>query len=142
MTKKPKVFIGSARESISYVDAIHQSLSYIAEVTPWHTAFTQPNTYNMEHLERELNQADFAVFVFSPDDIVKIRDEVLFISRDNTLFEMGLFWGKLRRNRVFFLMPEQLPDHSDYNQVTGIRIPTDLSAWRPSIMKCVAIITF
>ncbi|MGJ9384393.1 TIR domain-containing protein [Salipaludibacillus sp. CF4.18] len=130
MPNKAKVFIGSARESMKYVDAIHEALSYSAEVTPWHTAFTTPNTYNMEHLERELDNADFAVFVFSPDDIVNIRDEILFISRDNTLFELGLFWGKLKRKRVFFLMPDKLPK-VEGQEVKGIRIPTDFTGLTP-----------
>ncbi|WP_254052868.1 hypothetical protein [Bacillus sp. V59.32b] len=32
---KPKVFIGSASESIYLVPAIQEQLSYVAEVNPW-----------------------------------------------------------------------------------------------------------
>lgn len=105
--KKPKVFIGSSRESIAYVDAIHGRLRYVAEVTPWHTAFREAHAYNMEELERALHNVDFAVFVFSPDDVVKIRGQIFYTARDNTLFELGLFWGKLERRRVFYLIPDK-----------------------------------
>lgn len=120
---KPRVFIGSARESLDYVDAIHEGLGRIAEVTPWSTGVFKVNEYSMESLERVLDQSDFAVFVFSPDDIVNIRGNISYIARDNTLFEMGLFWGRLRRGRVFYIIPEEVPTTED---IKGIRLPTDL----------------
>jgi len=103
--RKPRVFIGSSKEAAHYVNAIHGIMSgFGVEVTPWTTAFTITN-YTMEDLERQLDQNDFAIFVCSPDDIIEIRDKKYFITRDNTLFELGLFWGKLRRGRVFYLIP-------------------------------------
>ncbi|WP_409298940.1 TIR domain-containing protein [Peribacillus sp. SCS-26] len=119
----PKVFIGSASESIHYVDAIHEGLSRMAEVTPWSAGAFRPLEYNMESLERQLDLNDFAVFVFSPDDVVRIRGRITFTARDNTLFEMGLFWGRLRRGRVFYIIPSELPEDE---HAQGFRIPTDL----------------
>jgi len=107
--KKPRVFIGSSREAIPYVNAVHNELSRVAEVTPWTTAFN-PMKYTMEDLESQLDQNDFAIFICSPDDIIVMRGIKYLITRDNTLFEMGLFWGKLRRNRVFFLIPNKTRD--------------------------------
>lgn len=120
---KPKVFIGSARESLSYVNAIHEQLSYIAEVTPWSAGVFQPLEYTMESLERQLNENDFAVFVFSPDDVVNMRGKITFKTRDNTLFEMGLFWGRLRRGRVFYIIPERI---TEQDGVEGFKLPSDL----------------
>ncbi|WP_270583791.1 hypothetical protein [Bacillus smithii] len=48
---KPRVFIGSARESIDYVNAVHEALSYVAEVTPWSDGAFNPLNYTMEDLE-------------------------------------------------------------------------------------------
>lgn len=81
--------------------------------------------YPMEALERQLNENDFAIFVFSPDDVATIRGSESFITRDNTLFEMGLFWGRLKRERVFFIVPDVTPDTDG---VGGLRIPSDLAA--------------
>lgn len=120
---KPKLFIGSARESADYVDAIHEALTHVAEVTPWTAGAFRPLEYNMESLERQLDENDFAVFVFSPDDVVNIRGTITFTTRDNTLFEMGLFWGRLRRGRVFYIIPSVTPESEE---AKGFRLPSDL----------------
>jgi predicted nucleotide-binding protein len=129
--KKPKVFIGSSRESIAYVDAIHGRLRNVAEVTPWHTALREAHAYNMEELERALHNVDFAVFVFSPDDVVKIRGQIFYTARDNTLFELGLFWGKLERRRVFYLIPDKLPEQTNGEPSVGLRLASDLDGIAP-----------
>ncbi|GGD87086.1 nucleotide-binding protein [Paenibacillus nasutitermitis] len=126
MNLKPKVFIGSSREAIAYVEAIHERLSYTAEVTPWHAGVFQGNDYPMEALERQLDSNDFAVFVLSPDDVVRMRGKTYFAARDNTMFEMGLFWGKLRRGRVFFVIPDQVPAARDGEVVDDYRLASDL----------------
>lgn len=72
----------------------------------------------MEALEKQLASSDFGVFVFSPDDVALIRGKHVFVTRDNTLFEMGLFWGKLGRRRVFCIIPDQVePDSHSLQDV-------------------------
>ncbi|MBD2846010.1 nucleotide-binding protein [Paenibacillus sp. IB182496] len=123
---KPACFVGSARESIEYVNAIHSQLRFDAEVTPWHAGVFQVNDYPMESLERVLGASDFAVFVFSPDDVVQMRGSVYVAPRDNSLFEMGLFWGRLRRDRVFFLIPSAVPEEQSGMRVEGFHLASDL----------------
>lgn len=110
---KPKLFIGSSRESIRYARAIHEQLKRDAEVHPWYANAFRANEYTMEALERNLDESDFAVFVFSPDDVAKIRGKYYYVTRDNTGFEMGLFWARLRRSRVFCLVPDQVTPRDD-----------------------------
>jgi hypothetical protein len=129
--RKPRVFIGSARESIDYVNAVHEALSHVAEVTPWSAGAFHPLHYTMEDLEAQLDQNDFAVFIFSPDDIVNIRGTTSVMTRDNTLFEMGLFWGRLRRGRVFYLIPNTVPKVLNETEIEGYRLPTDLIGISP-----------
>ncbi|MDF2962311.1 MAG: nucleotide-binding protein-like protein containing TIR-like domain [Paenibacillus sp.] len=124
---KPRVFIGSARESIPLVTAIHQQLSYYTEVTPWSAGAFNANKYPMEDLEEQLGNNDFAVFVFSADDIVYMREQIYLSPRDNTVFEMGMFWGRLRRERVFFLVPNLIPLHKNSINIDEFHIPSDLS---------------
>ncbi|TDF96662.1 TIR domain-containing protein [Paenibacillus piri] len=125
--EKPRLFIGSARESIALVSAIQQQLSYYAEVTPWSAGAFRANRYPMEDLEEQLESNDFAVFVFSADDIVYMRDQVYLSPRDNTVFEMGMFWGRLKRERVFFVVPNLVPLHRNGINIHEFHIPSDLN---------------
>jgi Predicted nucleotide-binding protein containing TIR-like domain len=62
---------------------------------------------------------DFGAFVFSPDDIVKMDSAELTTTRDNVLFEFGLFASRLGRERVFIIMPN--------TSVTKFHVPSDLA---------------
>ncbi|MCZ8514517.1 nucleotide-binding protein [Paenibacillus filicis] len=106
LQSKPKLFIGSAKESIPLAAAVHEALRHYAEVSPWYAGTFNAMNYTMEDLEAELGVSDYAVFICSPDDVVLYREKLVLAPRDNTVFEMGLFWGKLRRGRVFFLVPQ------------------------------------
>lgn len=117
---KPNLFIGSARESIRYASAIQSQIGRSVQVTPWFAGTFGANEYTMESLERILDQSDYGIFVFSPDDVALIRGKHVFITRDNTIFEMGLFWGKLRRNRVFCIVPQEITAREDL--VSGVNI--------------------
>lgn len=69
-----------------------------------------------------MESTDFALFVFTPDDVLKLREKEWHAVRDNVLFELGLFLSKLGRHRCFFLLPRHLND---------FRIPTDLTGITP-----------
>jgi len=66
-----------------------------------------------------LDQFDFGVFVFSSDDSVTSRGKTQRAVRDNVLFELGLFVGRLGIKRSFVVAPND-PD---------LRIPSDLLGW-------------
>lgn len=117
---QPEIFIGSSKEAIPYARAVMSQLTRFAQVTPWYAGTFGANDFTMEALERRLDQSDFGVFVFAPDDVGLIRGKHVFISRDNTIFEMGLFWGKLRRRRVFCLIPREVESRDDL--VQGVEI--------------------
>lgn len=113
ISAKPNIFIGSSREAIDIANAVHSQLNYYGQVSPWYAGAFGGNEYTMETLERELEQHDFGIFVFAPDDVALHRGKYVFVPRDNTLFEMGLFWGKLGRSRVFAVIPGQVRERSD-----------------------------
>jgi predicted nucleotide-binding protein len=56
---------------------------------------------NLENLSRILNDYDFAVIILTPDDVIISRGNQQKISRDNLIFELGLFMGFIGRNRAF-----------------------------------------
>lgn len=119
---KPKVFIGSSREGVNIADAIHANLTYDAECTVWKDGVFQLSNSTLADLIRVLRDSDFGVFVFSPDDISIMRGNSNPVVRDNVLFELGLFIGRLGPERSFFLIPDNAAD---------LRLPSDLVGVTP-----------
>ncbi|MFC0214429.1 TIR domain-containing protein [Paenibacillus chartarius] len=113
LVTKPNIFIGSSREAMRVARAVSEQLSYVAQVTPWYAGTFGANEYTMDSLEKQLDRCDYGIFVFAPDDIALHRGKYVFMTRDNTLFEMGLFWGKLRRSRVFAIVPSRVEERDD-----------------------------
>jgi predicted nucleotide-binding protein len=119
---KPKIFIGSSREGISIANAIHSNLTDDAECTVWKDGVFQPSSSTLFDLMGILRVSDFAIFVFSPDDVSIMRSAVDQVVRDNVLFELGLFIGRLGQERCFFLVPDS----------EKMRLPTDLFGFSPT----------
>ena len=119
---KPKVFIGSSVESLPLARAIQSEVAYDFEVTIWSQGIFKLSNNSLEDLESALNEFDCGIFVFSPDDILKIRNRRHKAVRDNVIFEFGLFVGKLGKDRVFFLMPEGSGN---------LHLPSDLLGIKP-----------
>ncbi len=114
---KPKVFIGSSVESLKIANAIQSHLDYTCETTVWKDGIFELSESTLESLEKALDNMEYGIFVFSDDDISKIRNEEKPTIRDNVLFEFGLFMGRLGRKKVFFAVPESAKD---------LHLPTDL----------------
>lgn len=118
---KPRIFIGSSVEGLNIAYSIQQNLTYDAEVTVWDQGVFELSKTTIESLTEVLIKSDFGIFVFSPDDIVKIKEKDKSTLRDNVLFEFGLFIGKLSRERVFFVIPSDM----------DLYLPTDLLGITP-----------
>ncbi|RAJ03576.1 putative nucleotide-binding protein with TIR-like domain [Paenibacillus pabuli] len=134
-TLKPRVFIGCSLEAKPIAAAVHENLRFSAEVTPWYSGVFNPSSYTMDDLETEVRTTDFAIFIFHPDDISKIRGKYYASVRDNTMLEMGLFMGRLGRKRIFFILPEDITDIKDATKVEGLRMPTDLLGLNPLVYE-------
>src|SRR4051812_9344347 len=102
---KVKIFIGSSTEGLGVAYAIQQNLEHDAEVTIWTQGVFQISMPIITSLIKQLSVFDFAIFVFSPDDILKLRGSEFTSIRDNVIFETGLFAGKLGIERVYFIKP-------------------------------------
>jgi Predicted nucleotide-binding protein containing TIR-like domain len=119
---KPRLFIGSSSESLDLAYAVHQNLRREAECTLWNEGVFEPSKYTLESILKALEHSDFGLFVFGGDDILRMRSVDYVAVRDNVLFELGLFVGRLGRDRTFFLLPDE---H------TAFRLPTDLLGLTP-----------
>lgn len=118
---KPRVFIGSSTESLWIAEAIQENIKYSCYCEIWTQGTFKPSGTALDSLCAALNHFDFAIFVFSPDDVTKIRDHSYGTVRDNVLFETGLFIGKIGRSRVFYIAPQGMELH----------LPTDLLGFNP-----------
>ena len=68
-----------------------------------------------------LKPVPFSIFVFAPDDTVRLRGQEFRAVRDNVVFELGLFTGKNGRERTFIICPRNVDLH----------LPTDLLGLTP-----------
>ena len=119
---KPRVFVGSSIESISVAYAVQRNLDHDAEVTVWPQGIFDLSAGTLESLIKILNKSDFGIFVFAPNDALRLRQKNYAAVRDNVVFELGLFIGKLGQRRTFFVVPDG---------TNNIRIPTDLTGIAP-----------
>ena len=73
-------------------------LSSDVQVEAWTAGIRLSETF-IEGLEREIDESDFAVLIFSGDDELVSRRWRRKAPRDNVVFESGLFMGALGRDR-------------------------------------------
>jgi predicted nucleotide-binding protein len=116
MSAKPRIFIGSSKESLPIADGINQNLDHDFEVTIWRNNTFDLASYTLDSLIKKTQSVDYAIFIFSPDDLVTIREEKYLSVRDNVVFELGLFIGVLGKERCFVVKPRD----------TALHLPTDL----------------
>jgi predicted nucleotide-binding protein len=114
---RPLMFLGCSTESLKVAQEIQLGLKHEdVEVVLWTDGVFGPSGFPLDDLLKTVNESDFAVFVFSPDDEVVSRGQDYNAPRDNTIFELGLFMGKLERSRTFVVKENN----------TDVKIPTDL----------------
>lgn len=102
-TQKPKIFVGSSKESVQTAILIQSDLRSDNEVHVWtQTAFGLGST-TIESLESAVEEYQFAIFVMTRDDSCTSRDVTFAVPRDNVVFEAGLFIGRLGRNKTFLV---------------------------------------
>lgn len=114
---KPALFVGSSTEGLEFARAVRALLAPDAEVTLWNEGFFAVGDTFIESLVNALPKFDFATVVLTPDDLITARDVTLFSPRDNAVFELGLFMGRLGRSRTFVLRPAG----------NALRLPSDLA---------------
>jgi len=119
---KPRIFIGSSTEALDIAYAIQESLEYDSNPTVWTQGIFELSSNSLDDLIKALDNFDFGIFVFKPDDITEMRSQKLNTVRDNVIFELGLFIGRLGKKRVFFVLPDS---------TKNFHLPTDLIGFSP-----------
>src|SRR5262245_45178879 len=91
-----------------------QNFDKEADVDVWNENIFTPNRSFLETLLNRASYYDFAIAVFTADDTATIREQEVKITRDNVIFEFGLFLGRLGPNRAFVLHQEGVNLFSDW----------------------------
>jgi hypothetical protein len=116
---KPKIFIGSSVKGKEIAEALQMLLSFDAWPSVWHQAFPLSKS-TIDTLLQSCIEKDFAVFVFSNDDTIKMKDKEYIVARDNVIFESGLFMGMNGKDRCFIVSPRDIPN---------FHLPSDFSGF-------------
>jgi predicted nucleotide-binding protein len=118
VSEKIRVFIISSAEALEIARTIQNAFDHDPfNVAVWTDGVFRANHYSIESLERALDQSDVAIAVAQPDDITESRGERLATPRDNVIFELGFFMGRLGRHRALLVEPRG----------EEIKLPTDLA---------------
>jgi hypothetical protein len=121
---KPRIFIGSSVEGKAIADAIQVNLSRYAYPIVWDQNIFLPASYTLESLLKAVEGHDFAILVFSPDDVLRIREATAAVPRGNVVFEAALFIGKHGRDRCFLVEPRSHPAFERPTDLEGISAAT------------------
>lgn len=114
---RPVVFIGSSVRYLPIAHAIQENWHHTADARVWDQGIFEPSSTTLDSLIDTLDEVDFGVFVFGPEDLVKMRMSEHLVTRDNVVFELGMFIGRLGKRRSFIVMPHGVVD---------FKLPTDL----------------
>ncbi len=120
----PILFVGSSVEGLHIAKRIQLSFKHDRTILirPWTTpGVFGPGGIPVDALLKEVDACDFAAFIFGPDDKLFCRAQEYDVPRDNVIFELGLFMGRLNRDRSFIVK----------DQASDIKIPTDLLGVTP-----------
>ncbi|QDU31462.1 putative nucleotide-binding protein containing TIR-like domain protein [Anatilimnocola aggregata] len=122
MTTIPYVFIGSSVEGLDAAKAIQSNLQYCCESHIWHQGLFGLSGGTLETLVNNLDSFDFAVLCLTPDDLTISRGQEKKAPRDNVILELGLFMGKLGRERVYLVIDRD----------ADAKMPSDLAGITPA----------
>jgi CRP/FNR family transcriptional regulator, cyclic AMP receptor protein len=119
---RPILFVGSSVEGLAIAKHIQLGLKHEPlEVRIWTDGVFGPSGVTVDRLLEQVAAADFAVFVFGPDDRVASRADSYEAPRDNVVLELGMFLSHLGRERTYMVMEHK----------TDLKIPTDLLGLAP-----------
>lgn len=118
-----RVFIICSTEALPVARLIHNGFEHDKfDVILWSEGVFKVTNYTLQTLEDEVDQCDFAIAVAHGDDITESRGTDWPVTRDNVIFELGLFMGRLGRSRAILMEPrhEKVKLPSDLAGVTTI----------------------
>jgi CRP/FNR family transcriptional regulator, cyclic AMP receptor protein len=128
LRERIRIFIISSVEALPIARAVQNAFDHDPfTVVIWTDGVFRASQYPVESLERELDQSDFAIAIAQPDDLTESREQTKPTPRDNVIFELGFFMGRLGRHRSLLLEPrgEEVKLPSDLTGIAAIAYKYD-----------------
>ena len=115
---KIRVFIISSVEALDMARIIQNAFAYDPFITfIWTDGVFRVTNYTLQSLEDEVDNSDFAIAIAHADDMTEFRGTKWPTPRDNVIFELGLFMGRLGKARAILMEPRD----------EGVKLPSDLT---------------
>lgn len=113
-----KVFIISSAEALPVARIVQNAFAHDA-FTPivWTDDVFKVSNYTLQTLEDVIDDCDFAIAIAHSDDMTECRGKEWPAPRDNVIFELGLFMGRLGKERAVLMEPRD----------DGVKLPSDLA---------------
>jgi hypothetical protein len=124
----PALFIASSTEGLPVAYDIQEALEHDCHATVWKQGVFEASSTVLDDLLACLKKPQFALFVFTPDDSLRLRGASHRVVRDNVVFEMGLFIGAFGLPRCMHIVPRGVGDlhlPSDLLGLTALDYPVD-----------------
>ncbi|MGV3553974.1 MAG: TIR domain-containing protein [Croceibacterium sp.] len=116
--EKVRLFIICSVEALDVARQLQNAFEHDPiNVVIWTDGVFKVASYPIEALESELYNSDFAVAIAHYDDRTLSRDTEWPSPRDNVIFELGMFLGRLGRSRAILMEPRELK----------VKLPSDLA---------------
>lgn len=113
-----RVFIISSVESLDVARTIQNAFAHDPfTAVIWTDGVFKIANYTLQSLEDELDNSDFAIAIAHSDDMTESRGKDWPVPRDNVVFELGLFMGRLGKARAILMEPRD----------EGVKLPSDLA---------------
>lgn len=114
---RPRIFVASSVEGLPIAEALALNLQYDAQVTIWDEGVFSLSEGTLATLDEVADASDFAIVVLTADDMTTTRGRTSAVPRDNVIFELGFFMGRLGRERTFMV----------YSRDNSPALPSDLA---------------
>lgn len=116
--EKIRLFIISSVEALPVARAIQNAFEHDPfTTTVWTDGVFKTANYPLQDLEAQIDDSDFAVAIAHADDVTASRGQDWPSPRDNVVFELGLFMGRLSRARAILMEPRE----------EKVKLPSDLT---------------
>ena len=115
--RRANIFIASSKEALPLARAVKSHFDSEADVDIWSENIFKANRNYLDTLLNRASFYDFVIAVFTGDDEAIIREKQVKVTRDNVIFEFGLFLGRLGPNRTFLVLEEGVELFSDWSGI-------------------------